>query len=388
MIKHILKLIWNKKRSNALMILEIFLAFIVLFFVLSYVLFNTERISKPLGFATEDRWMIFLDGVENMDSAAIRPIVDNLRRNLLSQDEILGVSFLESISPFSDNAWFDGNDENGFSMNAMVVPADIDYAEVANLNLVEGRWFSEEDLTSAVAPVIVNRNFLNEYYADESMLDSTFVIGGGEKRLIGVVDEYRYIGEFDEARRVVFELRDIDNLLENIVVHLKPNVPAAFEEKISKLVNNTTGTNGNVIMSLDKMKNEKSRNSWILLIALLSVCGFLCVNVALGLFGVLWYNISKRKSEIGLRQALGAHGFDITKQFILEIMILTLFALVVGIFFAVQIPILEVTEYPSVLFYKSIFYSTIIILVLVMLCAFFPALQASKITPATALHED
>jgi len=114
----------------------------------------------------------------------------------------------------------------------------------------------------------------------------------------------------------------------------------------------------------------------------------LCLNVALGLFGVLWYNISKRKSEIGLRQAVGAYSFDITKQFVLEIMILTGIALLIGIFFAVQIPILDVTEFPDSMFYKSIIYSSMIILTLVFVCALFPSIQAAKISPADSLHED
>ena len=120
----------------------------------------------------------------------------------------------------------------------------------------------------------------------------------------------------------------------------------------------------------------------------MSVCIFLCLNVALGLFGVLWYNINKRRSEIGLRQAIGAHGSDITKQFILEILILTGFAIGLGIFFAIQIPLLDVTEYPDSLFYKAIVYATLIILVLVLMCALLPSLQAAKIRPAIALHED
>jgi len=153
-------------------------------------------------------------------------------------------------------------------------------------------------------------------------------------------------------------------------------------------VNTTTKSTGSVIHSLAKRKVDNSRESWLMLIALLSICGFLCLNVALGLFGVLSYAINKRKSEIGLRQALGAHGFDITKQFILEILILAGVSILLGTFFAIQIPILKITEYPDVFFYKAIGYSTGIILLLVFTCALFPSLQAARITPANSLHED
>ena len=387
MIQHILKLIWNKKKSNALMLLEIFLAFIVLFFVLAYMFFNRDKVNQPLGFETENRWLIMFDGIDAKDSLEIIATMENLKRNLLAEDEIEDVSFLDNIAPFSDNAWFDGNDDNGFPMNGMVVPTDVAFHELMNLNIVEGRWYTEEDLNAAIKPMVVNQNFIDEYYPGKSMIDS-IIIFGGEKKLIGVVEEYRYIGEFDEPRNLRFDLHHFTENTSNAVIKLRPGVDASYEEKLSNLINTTVGTTGNIFRSLDKIKKEKSSKSWLLLYAIMSACGFLCLNVAMGLFGVLWYNINKRRSEIGLRQALGAHGSDITKQFIIEMLVLTGIAIIIGIFFAIQIPLLDVTEYPDDLFYRAIIYAVFIMLGIVMVCALIPALQAAKITPATSLHED
>lgn len=387
MIKHILKLIWNKKRSNALMIIEILLAFVVLFFVLAYMFFNIDKTSQPLGFETTDRWMINLDDISAKDSLDALTTMQNLKRNLLAEEEIESVSFTESIAPFSNNQWNDGTDEAGFPMRARVVPADTEFGALMNMNLVEGRWFTEEDNDAVIRPMIVNKNFVDAYYPKQSMIDSV-ILFHGERRLIGVVEEYRYGGEFEEAHNVRFDPEVYTDLMSNAIIKLKPGTTMAYAEKLSNLVNTTTKTTGSIIQSLDKRKKESSEDSWLLLYALMGVCIFLCLNVALGLFGVLWYNINKRKAEIGLRQALGADGFDITKQFIIEMLILTGFALIIGIFFVIQIPLLDVTEYEDSLFYRAIGYSTLIMLALVMLCALFPALQAARITPANSLHED
>lgn len=387
MIKHILTLIWNKKASNLLMVLEIFLSFLVLFAVLSYVFYNLERVNKPLGFATEDRWMIALDNVSNMDSLEAVTTIQNLKQNLIAQEEIEDVSFIPSMAPFTDNGWFNGNDDNGFEMLGLVVPADLALKNVLDINIIEGRWFTEEDASAGFDPIIVNKNFMDKYYPGKSMIDSTIQFNG-ENRIIGVVDEYRYPGEFEEDHNIVFIRREYIQNKDFAILKMKPNTNAAFEEKLSRIVQTTTKNTGGVILNLAKRKIEKSRNSWILLIALLSMCGFLCLNVALGLFGVLSYSINKRKSEIGLRQALGAHGFDIAKQFILEILIIASIAISVGIFFAIQIPLLKMTEYADEFFYKGIVYSAAIILTLVFACALFPSLQAARITPANSLHED
>ena len=72
------------------------------------------------------------------------------------------------------------------------------------------------------------------------------------------------------------------------------------------------------------------------MIILIIVAGFLIINVALGLFGVLWYNINLRKSEIGLRRAVGASGNAVSKQLVGEALVLATFALIIGSFFAIH----------------------------------------------------
>lgn len=387
MIGHILKLIWNKKGSNALMVLEIFLAFLVLFFVLAYVLYNLKMTSSPLGFETVDRWQVQLDQLDQLDSVELKTTIESLESNLLALEEIEAVSFTNSISPFSGSMWTTGNDENGFNFSAMVVPSDSELAATLDLNMVEGRWFTEEDYNATYKPIVMTQHFMEKYYPGKSMIDSTFELQGTRK-IVGVVEAYRYRGAFEELYPTVLLLEPKVDNNSSVLLKMKPGTPTSFEEKLSNLVNTTTKRTGNVIENLEKERIAEDRESWMIFIALLSICGFLCVNVALGLFGVLWYNINKRKSEIGLRQALGAHGVDITKQFILEVMLLTLVALVVGVFFAIQVPLLDLTEYPASMFYKAIAYASLIILILVFLCALFPSFQAAKITPANSLHED
>lgn len=387
MIKHIFKLIWNKKGSNALMILEIFLAFLVLFCAIAYVFYNLERVNKPIGFDSENRWAVYLDNIDQMDSLQQISVMENLQRDLLSFDEIQQVSFTDNIGPFIGSQWRTGNSDNGFSMNCLVVPVDYKLDEVLNLKIVSGRWFSEEDINAAIKPLIVNQTFIDMYYPGKNMIDSTIILNGTRK-IIGVVTEYRYMGEFADSEATSFTLRPYTKNTSAALLLMAPGTPATFEEALAKTLASTIGNSGSSINNLETLRQDNSRESWILLIAILSICGFLCINVALGLFGVLWYNISKRKAEIGLRQALGATAFDISTQFILEIMILTGIAVLIGLFFAIQIPLLDITEYEDSLFYKSMGVSILIIMVMVLFCALFPSIQAAKITPATSLHED
>ncbi len=118
------------------------------------------------------------------------------------------------------------------------------------------------------------------------------------------------------------------------------------------------------------------------------VAGFLIINVALGLFGVLWYNINKRKGEIGLRRAVGATGNSVSKQLVGEVLVLSTISLVLGCFFAVQFPLMNVFDLPAGIYLIAIAMAVAFIYALVTVCALYPGKQAAAIYPAVALHEE
>jgi len=123
-------------------------------------------------------------------------------------------------------------------------------------------------------------------------------------------------------------------------------------------------------------------------VMMLTVCAFLIFNVILGLFGILWSTINQRKGEIGTRRALGATKALIAGQFIGEVVVITTFALLLGSFFAIQLPILGVFGIENIIYFKAIIVAVFLIYFLVIICAFYPSWQASKIHPAVALHAD
>jgi putative ABC transport system permease protein len=137
----------------------------------------------------------------------------------------------------------------------------------------------------------------------------------------------------------------------------------------------------------DSRKNRENLTLVPVLIFLI-VSGFLLTNVALGLFGVLNLNISKRKGEIGLRRAMGATESGVTSQFLGEIWVLATFSLVIGLIFAVQFPLMNVFDLGKEIYIIAILAAVAVIYIIVTLCAWFPSKQAATIHPAVALHEE
>jgi putative ABC transport system permease protein len=142
------------------------------------------------------------------------------------------------------------------------------------------------------------------------------------------------------------------------------------------------------IEHLSEKRVTKNKLTLVPMIILLVVGGFLIINVALGLFGVLWYNINKRRSEIGLRRAVGASGNNVTGQLIGEALVLSTLSLILGSFFAIQFPLLNVFDLSSGVYLTALFLSIVFIYLLVIICALYPGRQAAAIYPAVALHEE
>jgi putative ABC transport system permease protein len=55
MFKHLFKMIWNKKKQNSLLIVEILLSFLVIFAVFTFGLNSYNNYAKPMGIELRER---------------------------------------------------------------------------------------------------------------------------------------------------------------------------------------------------------------------------------------------------------------------------------------------------------------------------------------------
>ena len=394
MIKHILTLIWNKKKSNFLLFLEIFISFLILFSVLTFVVRNLRIYNSPLGFESKNVWNAYLRISSDIDSTDVAEMKSRIHRELLAFPEVEHVSFSSGQVPFSGNTWMTGNDEHGIEFSTCVFFKDDHYANVSDLKISEGRWFNEDDINSKYDVVLITKKFREKCFKGKPVIDSLFVLDDDGDftdfvKIVGVVENYKYHGEFEEELLGTFVYAPStsrDTYVANIKV--KEGTSPNTEEKINNLIASITKRADFSIRKQEQRRIQRSKSTWTSMIAIMSVSGFLIINVALGLFGVLWYNISKRRSEIGLRRTLGATQGNIANQFIAEILMVTIVGILVGLFFAAQFPIMKLFELENINYYYAMLLASGIIILLVLICAFYPSRQAALIKPAIALHED
>jgi putative ABC transport system permease protein len=395
MIRHLFKMIWNKKKQNMLLMVEMLVSFLVVFAVFTLLVYNYQNYRRDMGFESENVWVINFNNSENISSLdSIMMLREAVRNQLKSMPEIKAVSYSSANLPFAmstHNGTLDHNKQTVSSVNRYT--GEDDYDDVLNMELHEGRWFTKADMGAKDNAVVINSALKERLFGSGSAVGQYIGDVSGEDRrnkIVGVVKDTKFNGDFQAVQYDMFHRADTGSYrwLNKIMVKVVPGAGADFEGRLHKLMSSAI-ENANVeIEHLSEKRETRNNLSLVPMIILLIVAGFLIINVALGLFGVLWYNISKRRGEIGLRRAVGASGVSISKQLVGEALVLSTLSLIIGSFFAVQFPLLHLFDLPSGVYLMAWLLSLVFIYLLVMVCAFYPGRQAAGINPAVALHEE
>ncbi len=393
MFKHLFKLIWNKRKQNFLFLSEILISFMVIFAVFSYLTYYYQNYSKALGFDYKNVWSVSYGNRQlpkNNDSLAI--FYDNLTKALKAMPQIENITFSSSNYPYSDSFMSTGLTQNRrkFDRVSNFMVGD-DYQKVWKVPLLEGRWFLPEDAVGKDKGVIINETLKNEMFGSQKATGK--LIGDyddkNKLKVIGVVADIKANGDFQPGNNAMFSRLDTGSLkwTGTLLIRVRANADATFESGLYKFM--ATATHSAIeIQHVNEMRDTRNRQTIIPMVIFIIIATFLIINVALGLFGVLWYNINKRKGEIGLRRAIGASGRSVSYQLVMEAMILATMSLIVGCFFAIQFPLLSVFNIPASVYIVAMLLAVLFIYLLVLFCSLYPGKQAAAIHPAIALHEE
>lgn len=398
MTRHLFKLVWNRKRTNGLMILEIFFSFLVVFVVTTLGIYFWDNYRQPLGYEWQNVWKVSVDmGQGEQDDDAMKAARLKTLDRLLKEVEALPPvesAAAAMVSPYDQGGWTSGTKINGKNVDMEANAATDHFAEVMGLEMVSGRWFQDSDNAFAWDPVVIDQELAREVYGDKDAVGQAF----GEpapsetpKRVVGVVREFRKGGELSARANFLFERLRLDKPMwfqsRSILIKVKPGTPAQFEEELTARLQGVAPEWSFRIKPLSEVRRATFRELLAPLAAGGTVAFFLLLMVALGMLGVLWQNLLQRTRELGLRRAAGASRSEVHRQVLFEQLILTSFGVLLGVVLVVQVPLLDLIGFirPAV-FTAGLLAAMTAIYLLSALCAVYPSALASRIHPAEALR--
>ena len=397
MIRHLFTLMWNRRRANGLLVLEIFLAFVVLFAVGSLSVYLQRNYRAPLGFDYQNVWQIDMNPGNQPGPEQFGALQRVLQRLRVTPGVV-------SATRSADNTPFAFNDNStGFRPDTgdgeRKVQSNFYYAgpemrEVLGLHLVAGRWFDRRDEANARhQPLVITELAQAKLFpGGESAVGKTIRDSDNDAyRVIGVSGPYRAGGELSEPQAGVFAYvspQDTARAMFVLLVRVQPGSGAALEKRLSDDIRATSGGWTSGIFTLPEQRLTQLKLLLTLPVVLAVVCLFLLINVALGLFGVLWLNINQQRGELGVRRAMGAPAGAISRQVVGEVLVLTTFGLLLGLLVAVQFPLLEAFDVPAGVYFTAMMLAAVGLYALAAGCALYPSRLAAGIQPAVALREE
>ncbi|HEX8152142.1 MAG TPA: ABC transporter permease [Thermoanaerobaculia bacterium] len=397
MIRHLLKLVWNRKRANALVIAEILASFFVLFAVITPAVSIMGNARKPLGFEWRNIWDVRLEmgrEIEEVKAEEKQQLVATLQqvmRELRTMPEIEGVAGSQT-PPYSMSTRSGRWDINGSAVEIIFDEVTDEYLDVMKMKVVKGRWFRPEDDALNYQPVVLDANAAKAIYPKGDAIGSKFDRDAErEMRVVGIVEPYRKDGELSSPANTVFQRIATNGAHgrppSHLLLRLRPNVGAEFEEKLYARMRAVAPQLAFRVRYMENMRKLSRR----MLLGPLALGGlvalFLIAMVGLGLTGVLWQNVTTRARELGVRRALGASGSAVRMQVLGEVLVLATLAVIAGSIVVAQLPILGLFAWGPPHAYVAGFAGALAtIYALTVLCAWYPSWLASRVTPAEALR--
>lgn len=399
MIKHLLKLVWNRKRENLLVTFEIFVCFLVLFATVVMIGYYVNNYRQPIGFEYEDVWSIStsistrvdLDNSEQMGKYA-----SAFYTALKNMSEIESVAVIRQ-APYSFSGSRRSVEYKGKKLSTICNEASDELAHVLNLRLVRGRWFSPADDGLAWEPVVINQKLATELFGSEDPLEKDISEKGDaasstparrEQRVVGIINDFRKDGEMSAPETYLFT-RTTPGQSRGLyfLIKIRPGTPRAFAETVLRRLHAINPDWDFEVDPLTQLRETRLGYQLAPMAAAAIVVSFLMVMVALGLIGVVWQSVSQRTGEIGLRRACGAPAGSIHLQVLGELLVICSVGLGLGTLLVIQLPLLDLIGFLTTEVYiYSLIASLALIYGLTLACGIYPSRLATRVQPVEALR--
>ena len=280
-----------------------------------------------------------------------------------------------------------------------------DYLRVMGMQLVQGRFLTEQDNTKTPCVAVIDSNFAHSFFPDGKPLGHTITAGFaafGPCAIVGVVNHVKYAGLEDSGSANQYQAyyslyQDPDQWVPvnypdaSIMVRTpldRATLVPAIEAAVSRVSTDQPIYN---VETMRQMVSDSMSAQRFPMILLSAFAGLALLLASVGIYGMISYSVAQRVQEIGIRIALGADQQRVHYLFVGEELKLVLTGTVIGI--AAALILTHTLSSFSHLLYKvgtadPLTFSAVSILlaVLAALASYIPARRAAKVDPMVALR--
>ena len=260
-----------------------------------------------------------------------------------------------------------------------------------SIPVLAGRGFAASDALSSPRVAVVNESFVRLFGLGDGALGARFDLGSFREgiEIVGVVADTKYGGATDDTPPAVFLPRQQEADLDGLTFYVRGVDPAALMRAIPRVVAEIDA--GVPVTDLRTMTRQAQNDVYReRLIAMLSAsfAALATLLAAIGLYGVLAYNVAQRTRELGLRQALGAEPTSLRALVLKQVGLMTMTGTAVGLVTAVGLGRVAEALLVGLSGNEPVVLGAAVaaIALVVLAASYAPARRASRITPMEALR--
>ncbi len=268
------------------------------------------------------------------------------------------------------------------------------YFRTIGIGIREGRDFSDADVAGNAPVAVVNEAFVRKYLAGRSALGARVSVTGDEwLDIVGVVATSKYEDYTEAPRPMVFRPYSPRSAPAAFTLHVRAagEAPLALVPAIRALFGEVNAElpflDPRIMAEFNTIPYYPQKVGAIMLAAIGSLALLLA---AIGIYGVMSYNVSRRAREIGVRVALGAGRGDVAAMVVGRAMRLTALGLVIGGGAALGVGQLLKSQLFGISARDPVTFGAIILLLTVvgLFASWQPARRAAAVDPMVALRHD
>jgi predicted permease len=276
-----------------------------------------------------------------------------------------------------------------------------DYFETMGINLVRGRTFTADDREGANRVAIIDENLARLYWPNEDPIGKHMKNNSRDPwaTIVGLVAPVRHsqvVGEEGaggnaegESKGVYYYALYQAGTPATYLIARTASRPEAATQALRAAVHSVDPNQPISDVKTMDQRIALSMGPRRSAVALLTVFAAMALSLAaIGLFGLVRFNVTQRIQEIGIRMALGAQPADVLKMLVAQSGRLVAAGIAVGVIFA-----LALTRFMAGILYGvspadpvAFGVTALILCAVALLAIYIPARRAMSVDPMVALH--
>ena len=394
-IKPILSTLLRHKSSSLLTILQIAITFAVVVNSISIINQRIERMNRDTGMIESQILALNVNPIGEdydqefnfkADVELVRGIPGVIDAVVVNQVPLSGSGDSSGVAASQEQV------DNLESIGTGFFRGDNHFVNTLGLNIISGRNFNDDeviytDVMKNPNVVLITQSLADKLFPDGNALDSTVYFWSLKSKVIGIVD--KMAGPWVQSSR--FE----DNLIQPIISlsRFSRMIVRVEESQLQSVLGTIEKTlldrNPNRVItgvrSLEEIKQRSYSGDNAMTMILWIVIVLLIVVTALGIVGLVSFNVRQRIKQIGTRRALGATKADIVRYFVTENILITAMGITFGTIITISLNIYLVKTFElAPLQWLYIPVGIVVMFLTGIIAVWLPAKRASSVSPAVA----